>query len=60
MKCAKCNGPAKDWKCAIDGAEASQHDPQHVHGVPPSDRQCMPKCEACSQAESLCTCAKVI
>ena len=56
MKCAKCGGEAKTWKCAICGEEAKQHDPNHKHGEPPSDRHCMPKCESCGEAEVLCTC----
>ncbi len=56
MKCAKCGGPAVGWKCAVCGAESDEHDSKHVHGEPASDRQCMPKCQACGKAESLCGC----
>ncbi|KKO02693.1 hypothetical protein LCGC14_0101420 [marine sediment metagenome] len=56
MKCAKCNSPAENWKCAICGEDADQHDSGHTHGDPPSDRHCMPKCAGCGQAEVLCTC----
>lgn len=56
MKCAKCNMEAKGWKCAICGEESEQHDPNHKHGEPASDRNCMPSCTGCGQAEALCTC----
>ena len=56
MKCAKCGMECDGWKCAICGAEDSQHDDKHVHGEPPSSRHCMPKCKGCSQAEVHCTC----
>lgn len=32
MKCAKCGMDTKDWKCAICGEEATEHDPSHTHG----------------------------
>ncbi|HEY4489867.1 MAG TPA: hypothetical protein VJC12_01260 [Candidatus Paceibacterota bacterium] len=56
MKCAKCQGEAKGYKCAICGAESENHDESHVHGDPASHRHCMPKCASCSQAEVHCTC----
>lgn len=56
MKCAKCGMEAKGWKCAICGAESEQHDASHTHGEPASDRNCMPMCTGCKQAEALCTC----
>lgn len=56
MKCAKCNMEAGGWKCAVCGAESAEHDPNHVHGEPASDRHCMPMCTGCSQAEVHCTC----
>ena len=52
MKCAKCNSDASGYKCAICGVEAENHDAQHTHGEPASDRHCMPKCGACDEAEA--------
>ena len=56
MKCAKCDGTASGWKCAICGAEADNHDKSHKHGNPSSDRHCMPKCNGCDEAEVHCSC----
>lgn len=56
MECAKCNMEAKGWKCAICGEESDQHDPNHKHGTPASDRHCMPKCTGCDKPEVHCTC----
>ena len=56
MSCAKCNGEAKGFKCAICKVESAEHDVSHCHGVPPSDRHCMPKCVACNEAEVQCVC----
>ena len=56
MKCAKCNMEAKGWKCAICSEESDTHDSGHTHGEPASDRNCMPMCTGCSQAEALCSC----
>jgi len=56
MKCAKCNMEAKGWKCAICNEESDTHDSGHLHGEPASDRNCMPTCTGCNQAEALCTC----
>lgn len=55
--CAKCNGETEGWKCAICSEEAQEHDPNHKHGEPASDRHCMPKCKSCNQAEVSCSCS---
>lgn len=55
MKCKKCDGPAKGFKCDLCGAEAPQHVETHNCG----GAHCMPKCAGCSQAEVLCRCNKV-
>lgn len=57
MKCSKCEMETKGWKGAICGVESEDHDAKHVHGDPASDRNCMPKCTGCEQAEAKCTCA---
>lgn len=56
MKCAKCGMNVSGWKCAICGEESAEHDANHRHGEPASDRYCMLKCTGCGQAEVLCTC----
>ena len=56
MKCAKCQGAAEGWKCAICGAKSKDHDTGHTHGEPASDRHCMPMCSACGAAEAHCSC----
>lgn len=56
MKCAKCEKDAEGWKCAVCAEESENHDPNHKHGEPPSDRHCMPKCKACGKAEVNCPC----
>lgn len=54
LRCAKCGGPGDGWKCAICGSLAREHDPGHLHVG--SDRYCTVRCEACDQADVLCTC----
>ena len=54
MKCVKCNGECKGWKCAVCQAESTEHNPNHQHAE--SDRYCTMKCEECQQADVLCTC----
>jgi hypothetical protein len=56
MKCAKCNMEAKGWKCAMCGHESEDHDHNHKHGDPASDRHHMPKCVGCDEAEVNCSC----
>lgn len=54
INCAKCGGATAGWKCAICGSEYATHDSTHLHEG--SDRYCMPRCQACGQADALCTC----
>jgi RecJ-like exonuclease len=54
MSCPKCGGETEGWKCSICGAEADEHDPQHVHAG--SDRYCTLKCKACGKADVHCSC----
>ena len=56
MKCAKCDMEAVGWKCAMCGHESEEHDHNHKHGEPASDRHHMPKCVGCGEAEVNCTC----
>lgn len=56
MKCAKCGMEPEGFKCAICGAESADHDVNHKHGEPASDRHCMPKCKGCNEAEVHCSC----
>jgi len=51
-KCGKCGGKTGGWKCSACGVEASTHDSAHTCG----GDKCVPKCTACSQAESNCSC----
>lgn len=54
MNCPKCHGEAEGWKCAICGAEAGEHDPNHKHEG--SDRYCTMKCKGCGEADVHCNC----
>jgi len=52
MSCKKCGGETEDFKCDMCGAEAKEHDDAHKCG----GDHCMPKCKACSEAETKCSC----
>jgi hypothetical protein len=55
MECAKCGGLTAGWKCAICGAEADEHDVNHLHAD--SDRYCTLLCQGCGEADVHCTCS---
>ncbi|MBI4086393.1 hypothetical protein HY416_00205 [Candidatus Kaiserbacteria bacterium] len=53
--CKKCGKETKGFKCDVDtcGMEAEQHDANHACG----GEHCVPKCSACNEAETKCTCS---
>jgi hypothetical protein len=53
--CPVCDGPTAGWMCAICGAEADEHDPNHLHVG--SDRYCTLLCRNCGRPDVHCTCA---
>jgi len=51
--CTKCGKETEGYRCDVCGAESAEHDNNHKCG---SDH-CMPKCKACNEAQSKCSCA---
>ncbi|MEY4747738.1 MAG: hypothetical protein RLZZ416_787 [Candidatus Parcubacteria bacterium] len=52
MNCKKCGGPADGHKCDVCGEESEAHVDTHKCG----GEHCVPKCAACKEAETKCTC----
>ena len=51
-ECRTCKGQTKGFKCDVCGAESPVHVESHRCG----GEHCIPKCTACYEAETNCTC----
>lgn len=53
MNCKKCGEATEGYKCDVCGEESKTHVETHHCG----GEHCVPKCAACGEAETKCTCA---
>ena len=53
--CAKCGGPAPEWKCPGCGVTYYQFDQFHFQTCP-NKGKLQAKCQKCGEAESKCSC----
>lgn len=56
LACATCGKVTNGYKCAVCGEESEHHDDAHACG----GANCQPKCLACGQSESKCSCGPTV